>query len=424
MANYNIDINIPEYMKKLEEYIITIDPKYAEGGEDLGIEQIAFVTNPAVKVKGMAFAGAVKQYYTDEPKMRIIAPALIPMSIYRNDEMGEYFVKFTESEIEEIHKKFMANLSNRDKFNTEHDEKATAPAYVLEAWLVEDPEMDKSRAYGIDVPKGTLMVVAQVTDKDYYNTLIKEDRVGFSIEGFLGMRFHELNMEASSSPVNNKSRQTMKSSRTKRKLFTALAFAEGVLAPIGTITVIADELKPGAVALVIDENGKPVEDYTGDILVNDTLVTLEKGKITDAVSGDTEMEEVKEEIKEEVKMTTEEEKMEEEEKKEEMGLDVLPSAKAGSNPEEEKKMGGMKKGYEVEEETDGQKEAEVAMAIDETELLTILQPKFDEIYKLIADLKVVVDAMKSEEESDEEEIEVAPLTVAQKLSAALNFLQK
>lgn len=64
------------------------------------------------------------------------------------------------------------------------------PAYMLETWLVgKDPKADRSWSeFGIDVPTGTLMMTAQVTDKDYYNKLVESGQVGFSIEGFLGLK--------------------------------------------------------------------------------------------------------------------------------------------------------------------------------------------------------------------------------------------
>jgi hypothetical protein len=85
-------------------YKITIDPEYSEGNE-LGIEQVAFTSKPAVKIKGMAFNSQQIFQFQDEPKMRIVAPAMIPMEIYRNDDGEEYFVEFTEQEIEQIFSK-------------------------------------------------------------------------------------------------------------------------------------------------------------------------------------------------------------------------------------------------------------------------------------------------------------------------------
>lgn len=181
-------------MNDLPLFKITIDPEYSEG-QDLGIEMIAFTSKPAVKVKGMAFNSQEKLYFADNTKMRIVAPAMIPMEIYRNDEGDEYFVEFTAEEIEKIHAKFMSNLSNKDVFNIEHDAENKVPAYVLEAWIVEDPNTDKAKAYGIDVPKGTLMLTAQVTDEDYYNDLVSNGQVGFSIEGFLGMKLSEIEQQ-------------------------------------------------------------------------------------------------------------------------------------------------------------------------------------------------------------------------------------
>lgn len=176
-------------LKDLPIYKITIDPEYSDG-EELGIEQIAFTANPAIKVKGMAFNQSEKLLFADDLKYRITAPAMIPMEIYRrDDETGEYYVQFTAETIEQIHAKFMQDLKNRDVFNLEHDQSQTVPAYILESWIVENPKEDKSfSTFGIEVPKGTLMLTAQITDKDYYNELVSKSQVGFSIEGFLGLK--------------------------------------------------------------------------------------------------------------------------------------------------------------------------------------------------------------------------------------------
>ena len=173
--------------EELPLYKITIDEEYSEG-EELGLDMIAFTSKPAVMVKGMAFKAVENFFFKDEPKMRIVAPAMIPMNIYRNDEGEEYYVQFTEQEIENIYSKFMQDLNNQNLFNLEHTEKKV-PAYILEAWIVDNPKEDKSYStYGIEVPKGTLMLTAQITDKEYYQELVNKDQVGFSIEGFLGLK--------------------------------------------------------------------------------------------------------------------------------------------------------------------------------------------------------------------------------------------
>jgi hypothetical protein len=137
--------------KDIPVYKITIDPEYSDG-EELGIEQIAFTSQPAVITKGMAFDENKRLFFSDDLKYRVVAPAMIPMQIYRkDDEDGEYFVSFDQTTIEQIHSKFMSDLSNRDVFNLEHDTDKTVPAYVLEAWLVgSNPKKDKAySSYGI-----------------------------------------------------------------------------------------------------------------------------------------------------------------------------------------------------------------------------------------------------------------------------------
>ena len=178
--------------KDLPIYKITIDEEYSDG-ENLGIEMIAFTSMPAIKVRGLAFNSEKKMLFADDVKYRITAPAMIPMDIYRRDsEEGDYYVQFTADVIEKIHAKFMADLRNRDIFNLEHDTEKKVPAYILETWIVDNPTKDKAfSTFGIEVPEGTLMVTAQVTDPEYYAKLVEEGQVGFSIEGFLGLKLSE-----------------------------------------------------------------------------------------------------------------------------------------------------------------------------------------------------------------------------------------
>lgn len=181
-------------MKKiLPTYLITIDDAYAEDGQDLGIDKIAFTSTPAIQVKGMAFSlDTPKQMiYQDSLKYRIAGPILIPMQIYRNDD-SEYYVQFTVDGIEKIHKKYMSK-PNKELFNLEHTDEQV-PAYAMEVMLVDSQikqDMIKQE-YNIDIPLGSSFMVAQVTDKDYYNQLVANDQIGFSIEGFLGLKMSDL----------------------------------------------------------------------------------------------------------------------------------------------------------------------------------------------------------------------------------------
>jgi hypothetical protein len=183
-------------MKELVTYKITIDDDYADG-EDLGIEQVALTSKPAIKVQGMWFSehSPKKEKFSDEVKMRIAGPCLVPMAIYRCEEDGtEYNVEFTEEEIEKIYHKFMRTLENKNKFNLEHNADKTVPAYILEVMLADTDNKIKfiSDEYGIKVKKGTMFLVSQITDKDYFEKLVENNQTSFSIEGFLGLKLSEI----------------------------------------------------------------------------------------------------------------------------------------------------------------------------------------------------------------------------------------
>ena len=295
----------------LPKYKITIDEAYGDG-EDLGISQIAFTATPAIKVKGMAFSSNEKRYFADDVKMRIAAPALIPMEIYRCDEDGEYFAEFTVEEIERLTSKFMANLTNSGKFNLEHKEGDVAPAYILEAWIVNDPTADKAKStFNIDVPKGTLMIVSQVTDLDYYNQLVANGQVGFSIEGFLGLKLSE--------QINkHKNKYTMEGKPT--------SLPEGTKFEVDGIKYIV-------------KDGKVMTEALEEAVVADTT---------------------------EAQMA--------------LPLDEIP---AEEMPIEEMAVEPVVEPVAVVEPV----VAAPAAMPTEAEILAIIQPKLDEIYKMIADLK-------------------------------------
>jgi len=289
-------------------YKITIDPEYAENGEDLGIEQIAFTSNPAIKVMGMAFNSQAKpMVFKDAVKYRIVAPALIPMEIYRKDDEDgkEYYVKFTKEEIEKIHSKFMRDMSNKDLFNLEHDTTETVPAYILEAWIVENPTKDKAySSFGIEVPTGTLMVTAQVTDEEYYNHLVDNDQVGFSIEGYLGMKLKEVTQ--------------LKTDINMNKLPDGEHMVEGKIYVVvdGEITEIRDaEVVEATLADTVVEEEEVVEEETMAVdpaLDAEAILEIVRPFITEQVDALVAMiADLKNQFEESLVVDTEEETMEE-----------------------------------------------------------------------------------------------------------------
>ena len=57
---------------------------------------------------------------------------------------------------------------------------------VVESWLVEDKEKDKSAIYNLDLPVGSWVVSMKVNSDEIWNDYIKSGKVtGFSIEAMM-----------------------------------------------------------------------------------------------------------------------------------------------------------------------------------------------------------------------------------------------
>ncbi len=119
----------------------------------------------------------------------VAGPLMIPDKlIYRFDETnGEYFVYFSEDTIQKIAYKYMQNKYT-DNTNLEHmEELALSDVFVVESWIVSDPERDKSSIYsnGEKYPKGTWYGMVKVKNKQIWDEYVKTGLVrGFSVEGF------------------------------------------------------------------------------------------------------------------------------------------------------------------------------------------------------------------------------------------------
>ena len=60
---------------------------------------------------------------------------------------------------------------------------------LVESWIVENKEKDKTALYGLDVPVGTWMGSVKVENEDVWNDYVKTGKVkGFSIEGYFADR--------------------------------------------------------------------------------------------------------------------------------------------------------------------------------------------------------------------------------------------
>jgi hypothetical protein len=118
-------------------------------------------------------------------KKIVLGPAMIPdQRIFRTDDLGNpYYVFFSPSTIRMIAEKYMRNKYT-DNNDLMHDGQAVKDIHVLESWIVEDPEHDKAKNYGFDVPAGTWMISMKVNNPNVWEQIKEKKLNGFSVSGF------------------------------------------------------------------------------------------------------------------------------------------------------------------------------------------------------------------------------------------------
>ena len=153
--------------------------------EMMGIQAISIVENPAIEENFVALKTQEVQFAKqDEEKRILLGAALIPNKpIYRRAGEEEFYVYFTKDTIRRASEMFFQN-GNQNQSTLEHEAELQGLS-VVESWIIEDEQKDKSRIYGLEMPVGTWMVSMKVNNDDIWNNYVKTGKVkGFSIEGY------------------------------------------------------------------------------------------------------------------------------------------------------------------------------------------------------------------------------------------------
>ena len=165
-------------MKTIELYI-------DEDNEFGGIEAISIVENPAIEEDFIALnSHEVKLAEVDTEKRILMGAALIPnKKIYRTNGEEEYYIFFSEDTVRKASELFLSR-GKQNNSTLEHDVELSGMS-VVESWIVEDLDKDKSKKYNLNVPVGTWMVSVKVNNDQIWEEFVKSGKVkGFSIEGF------------------------------------------------------------------------------------------------------------------------------------------------------------------------------------------------------------------------------------------------
>jgi len=356
-------------MKKLPIYRVKV------GGEfkDTKLDYVSLVDQPAILTKGLLFSNNL-EFKFEKEKQIITGPAMIPNQlIFRRDkEMGDFYVVFEADAIQELAEKFAREVK-KFKINVNHSD-VVPSAFITESWIVDNPEIDKSKALGFDVPSGTWMLSVKIEDEEFWNDEVKaKGQFGFSVEGLFGIEatnemFKNINKEEIEQIDNNDNLNLNKQEMSKRKL----KFAEMLLADGTSVWVSAVEV--GGEVYLFDQDTlekTPAPDGNHE-LEDGTIVTTVDGKITEVKAKEVETE-------------------------------------TGDVAE-----------VTVEAEVDPVMDAEAILAIVEP----VIQSKLDEVYALIAEIKTMVEEAKAPETVTDEAMSKEKFANVNPLAGYLEFAKR
>lgn len=154
-----------------------------ENSQDFGVSAVSVVENPAIEIDFVKLKKHEVLLKADEEKKILLGAGLVPnKQIYRFDEsIGEYYIYFSKDTVRKASELFLKS-GNQKNATFEHEYDIDGMT-VVESWIVDDPEVDKAKLYGFNVPEGTWMLSMKCENSMVWDSVLSGDVKGFSIEG-------------------------------------------------------------------------------------------------------------------------------------------------------------------------------------------------------------------------------------------------
>lgn len=148
-----------------------------------GVFAVSLVESPAIEENFIALSShKIALKVVDDEKRIVIGLALVPEKrIYRKRKGQEFNIYFSAETISKSSELFMKKL-NVNNVTSEH-EKPVSGVSVIESWIVENTDKDKTALYNLNAPVGSWAITMKVYNDDEWEKIKAGDYKGFSIEG-------------------------------------------------------------------------------------------------------------------------------------------------------------------------------------------------------------------------------------------------
>lgn len=160
--------------------------------EELGIEAIALVDDPAIERTWKTFSKVKPAYFSNEERQIVSGPIMVAnLPIYRRDEKGEYFVVFDKETIFSIVERFLRKGFSGN-VNIMHDPSQKLEGISLFNLFIIDKTMGIHTPDGYpDLMDGSAFASYKINDPEVWKKVKDGTFTGFSVEGFFDEEFFE-----------------------------------------------------------------------------------------------------------------------------------------------------------------------------------------------------------------------------------------
>jgi len=229
-----------------------------EEQQNFAVEALSLVKFPAIE-SDFIFLAKENRYLSlatiDEEQRTLIGPALIPdKNIPRFDEetQEEYDVYFSVDTVKRASELFLEQ-KRTSEHTFEHSSKID-DVHVVESWLVQDPDQDKSKSYGMSVPKGTWMVRVKVDNDEVWESVKNGEVRGFSIEGYFVDQVEQMSSKVKKTSMAQRLYEAVMGVVKGRNFYAEVSLTTGA-----TMVTEADAMELGVQVQALDDEGKPVD---------------------------------------------------------------------------------------------------------------------------------------------------------------------
>ena len=229
-----------------------------------GVYGVSLVGMPAMKGTPVFLNKDKKQEVIkfktlNEEKRLVLGMIMQPdLDIYRCDEKTgkEYYIRFDADTIRELAYDFIENGYQKNS-SLEHETEIDGVS-IVETWIVEDPEMDKTKVYGLSETKGSWVGAMRIQNDEVWLEYCKTGKIGgFSIDAVVELE--QVNLKSNINMSKEVLEETQKQTSILSDVLNAVK-----LAFTPKEKEAEQEVKLGSVKT---QDGKIVIEFDGDELV-------------------------------------------------------------------------------------------------------------------------------------------------------------